>query len=91
MRFTVVWKPSALNDLASLWAAAAPGERKTITDAADRIDGELLNDPAAQGESRPGDRRILFALPLAIVFDVNEPDRIVNILSVHRVRHGSRP
>jgi hypothetical protein len=79
MRFTVVWKPSALDDLASLWTAA------------DRIDGELLNDPAAQGESRPGNRRILFVLPLAVVFDVNEPDRVVNVLSVHRVRRGGRP
>jgi hypothetical protein len=85
MRYTVVWLSSAQNRLASLWTNADASDRPAITSAANRIDQQLAHDPASAGESRSQGRRLLFVLPLAVVFKVYEPDRKVVVLSVRRV------
>ncbi len=85
MTFTVVWKDAAQNRLAAVWVDADPADRPAITAAANAIDARLRTDPQSQGESRPRGRRILIELPLAAVFQVSEPDRMVTVLTVHRV------
>jgi len=80
MRYTVLWVPSAQQDLAAIWIDAA--DRSAVASAADTIDTVLREDPYRQGESREGATRILFAPPLAIDFEVLEEDRIVRVLTV---------
>jgi len=80
VRYTVVWKPDAEEDLASLWIAAE--DRAAITAAADRIDPLLRTDPDGVGESRSGNARIMFLGPLAITFRIVDEDRLVQVLSV---------
>lgn len=91
MKNTVLWKPRAQNDLALFWSDALPGERAAITAAANRLDQLLAHDPETIGESRPGDRRILFVAPLAVIFTIAEPDRRVDVLSVRRVPRRNKP
>jgi hypothetical protein len=82
MKYTVVWRPSAEQDLTDLWLTAP--DRNQIAEAADTIDAALQRDPLAQGESRGDGSRILIAPPLAVLFDVSKPDRIVAVWSVFR-------
>jgi len=42
-RFTVVWKPTAQDDLARLWLSAV--DRAAVTDASEDIDRVLAWDP----------------------------------------------
>jgi hypothetical protein len=50
--------------------------------AADEIDRELRVDPDTLGRSSGDGRRIYRRAPLAVEFEVNEPDRIVTVLTV---------
>lgn len=80
MRFTVVWKPTATEELASIWMQAQ--DRLSITDAAHHIDTLLRADPSNQGESRTENRRILFVPPLGVDFEVHVLDYRVDVLRV---------
>ena len=82
--FRVRWKKSALADVAALWTAANSADRQTITRASHQIDQMLRGDPAAQGESRPRGRRIMFVAPLGILFRVQPGQATVSILQVWR-------
>jgi hypothetical protein len=79
MRFTVTWHPSAEQELATIWIAAA--DRQDVTEAAKRIDDVLASEPLLKGEEFYGDR-ILVEPPLAVTYSVQAPDRIVRILQV---------
>jgi hypothetical protein len=80
MRFTVVWKRDARDQLAQIWLASQ--NRTAITAAANEIDRWLRDDPELKGESRSGNERIVMVPPLAVVFAIHEADRIVRVLSV---------
>ena len=82
MRFTVVWRPVAEQRLADIWIAAP--DRGAVTKAASRIDTWLAKDPLLVGEARESATRILVEPPLAIYFDVSEPDRLVTVWAVWR-------
>ena len=83
MKHTVTWKPSVKQRLADIWITAP--DRPAVTEAANAIDKSLRVDPLDQGESRSGSVRILIVLPLAVVYDVREDDRLVEVLSVRHV------
>src|ERR1700687_3110015 len=68
LMFKVRWERRALNELTELWTRADPFWRQAITIASHQIDQRLRNNGPDEGESRSGDRRIAFALPLAVVF-----------------------
>ena len=87
MKYTVVWKTSAQEKLASLWIEAE--ERSAISAAANTIDRALRFDPNTVGESRGDFTRVLIVPPLVVTFDVLSDDRIVKILWVGTIR-GSR-
>jgi hypothetical protein len=72
MRYTVLGKPTAEAELASLWADAP--DRSDVTAAANQIDVLLQTDPETRGGSRSGSDRILVVPPLAITLEVQEPD-----------------
>ncbi len=80
MKYTVVWKPSALNKLAEYWMAGA--DRDEITAASNRIDQNLKFDAHIRGESRSGSTRVLIEPPLVVALDVQELDRVATVLSI---------
>ena len=84
MKYTVVWVPAALMELATAWSDA--DDRTEVAAASDEIDHQLSMAPRLAGESRGGNLRILFAGPLAVDFEVLEEDRMVMVLSVWRPR-----
>jgi plasmid stabilization system protein ParE len=79
MTFTVLWTPTAEQELASIWLSAE--DRNAVTSAAHTIDTLLRTDPETRGESRQGTLRVLFVPPLGVDFDVVADDRIVYVLS----------
>jgi plasmid stabilization system protein ParE len=80
MIFTVLWTPTAEQELASIWLDAE--DRNAVTSAAHTIDALLRADPHTRGESRHDAVRVLFVPPLGVDFDVVEADRIVYVLTV---------
>jgi plasmid stabilization system protein ParE len=85
MRYTVVWTPDALNELTELYVNAT--DRADVTAASNRIDATLATDPYGQSESRSGNSRIMIVPPLAVSFDVSDPDCLVTVWAVWRL-HG---
>jgi hypothetical protein len=83
MNYTVAWKSSAEQELARLWLNAP--NRAAVTAAANRVDVLLGTDPHGQGESRWGATRVLFEGPLAVLFEIDEQDRFVDVLKVWRI------
>jgi hypothetical protein len=82
MKFTVLWSHYSENELARLWMQAT--DRRLVSEAADKIDAALAQDPQVLGESRVGLRRIIHEGPLGVIFSVNEQDRKVLVLDVWR-------
>ncbi len=80
MKYTVVYLPSAEQQLAELWLKAA--DPAAVTLASDKIDQLLKIDPLAVGESRVSTLRILFEEPIAVVYDVRESDFVVKVWAV---------
>ena len=79
MRYTVVWNQDVQDELGQLWIDS--GNKKGIAQAADRIDWELMNSPADKGEPF-GDRFHIIEVPLQIIYQVSEDDRLVTVLQV---------
>jgi cell division protein ZapA (FtsZ GTPase activity inhibitor) len=84
MKFTVTWKPSALNDLAEVWLHAQ--DQQEVADASDEIDRRLKRQPLQEGESRTGTERILIIAPLVVTYDVSVDDCLVTVTAVWRHR-----
>ena len=78
--FTVRWKRSAANELATLWIQADSAMRQAITAATNHIDQKLQREPERQGESRGDQERIWFVFPLGIRFEVDKKKSIVRVL-----------
>jgi plasmid stabilization system protein ParE len=83
MKYTVLWKPAAEQELARIWSQAS--NRAAVTAAAAEIDRLLVSDPTQQGESRSGAMRVLFVEPVGIFFHVAGLDRIASVLRVWTV------
>jgi hypothetical protein len=73
MRFTVIWLPSAVADLAALWTDNPP-LRREITAAPDRIDKELRTDAHIKGYAIDN-CRILRVTPLVVINTAELDDR----------------
>jgi hypothetical protein len=80
--FTIRWRRSARDELATRWLDADSALRKAITVATHQIEKELSKDPDTKGESRPKDRRIFFHAPLGVLFKVKAENATVVILHV---------
>ena len=80
--FTIRWRRSARDELATRWIDADSALRKAITVATHEIEKELSKNPETKGESRPNDRRIFFYAPLGVLFKVNAEKATVVILHV---------
>jgi plasmid stabilization system protein ParE len=68
---TVEWTDEALDHLADIYVATpTPGERDAIARCVERINRQLAADPGTVGESRGPGRRVWFAHPLMVAFDL---------------------
>jgi plasmid stabilization system protein ParE len=79
MKYTVVWRPSAEDQLAEIWMQAS--DRQAVTDAANSIERTLRNSPETKGVEFYGDWMIVEE-PLTVVFAVYPDDCRVDILHV---------
>jgi plasmid stabilization system protein ParE len=84
MKYTVIWRPDAEDELAELWLAGP--DRTEIAQAADQIDVVLGQNPLTAGESRGGGERVFFERPLGVVYRVSQDDRTVVVWAVWRIR-----
>jgi hypothetical protein len=84
MKFTVVWRPEAEEELAQLWVDAP--DPNAVTRAANSLDAALRRDPFDVGESQNEPTRIAFVDPLAFIFDVFPDDCKVLVKTVWRNR-----
>jgi hypothetical protein len=80
MKWTVIYRPDAADELAAVWLRAA--NRQAVADAANAIDQQLGTEPDTAGESREGNSRILCEGELTVLFDVNEQDRTETVWGV---------
>jgi hypothetical protein len=80
MTWDVNWAEDAENELATVWLD--PALRAAVTRASRRIDERLERDGDSEGESRGGDRRIMFEPPLGATFTVDRVARRVTVTHV---------
>ena len=81
--YTVIWKPSVIEKTLAeivLRATEDGTGSSAVAAASAEIDRVLSTRPAEAGESRGGAGRIMIVPPLAVVFEVREADRIVDVL-----------
>lgn len=78
MSYTVRFLPDAEQELAELWMDSS--KRDSVTQAAHRIDKQLMRDPEQLGESRSQDCRIFFEPPLAVLFRVLVGSQLVEVV-----------
>lgn len=82
MMFQVEWLQIAQDELTSIWMQADSIQRQAITTASHVLEQRLQSDPANEGESRPGGRRITFVPPLAVRFQIEADGQTVTVLHV---------
>lgn len=87
--YRVEWLQSALDELAEVWMRADAPLRQAITQAAHIIEQRLRLNPD-EGESREGDERVFLLPPLGLVFEVDQPHRLITILHIWLVRRRPR-
>jgi len=80
--YRVEWLQTAMDELGHVWMQADSALRKAITVASHQIDKRLQSDPENVGESRPGNRRIEFIAPLAVIFQVDATNNTATVLHV---------
>jgi hypothetical protein len=80
MKYTVVSTPFADLQLTEIWLKAA--NPQDVTEASDRIEALLRNDPDRLGELRRDGRRVIVLPPQTVTFDVIQDDRKVIVRSV---------
>jgi hypothetical protein len=83
MKYTVTWKPLALQQLADIWLAAS--DRDAVNAAVGRIDHHLKEHASASPVQLFGSRLIV-ARPLVVMYDISHDDFHAQI-----VRVGYRP
>ena len=81
MNFTVLWRETALQQLARVWTDS--DNRNGVTREVDLIDREVSEDPDEKGDDYFGDRYILMPILWAL-YRVVEDDRQVVALQVGR-------
>jgi plasmid stabilization system protein ParE len=86
MKYTVLWRPLAEQQLARLWTEAL--DRDAVAAAADKIDDLLRRDPQKWSESRSGATRIIFVQPLVALFELKEQDCMIYVNAISRARRG---
>ncbi len=89
--FSIYRDHSAMVSLKQTWEQAAAPLREAILEASRRLDQGLHANPQEQGESRDDNTRILFEAPLAVLFEVDEANKLVRILRAWAYRCSMEP
>ncbi len=89
--FSIYRDHSAMVSLKQTWEQAAAPLREAILEASRQLDQWLHTNPHEQGESRDDNSRILFAAPLAVLFEVDEANKLVRILRAWAYRRTMEP
>jgi ethanolamine utilization microcompartment shell protein EutL len=84
MKYTVIWRPGALQELADIWLRAT--NRPAVNQAVHRIDAYLQQ---GGGNQHWEGTKIIIAPPLVVLYEVDAQDRKASVLSV-AVRPVSR-
>jgi hypothetical protein len=84
MKWTVLYRRSAQDQLANIWLNAP--DPQAVANAADEIDRILASNPLGAGESRGGNTRILIERPLTVLYDVYPDDALAEVFAVFRRR-----
>ena len=79
MSYRVSWVASAQDAL--LQIISRP-DRGAVVNVLDRLGATLEREGPAAGESREGEFRVLFELPLAVKFSMEEAGRAVTVTDV---------
>lgn len=82
MRFTLTWKQSASDELATLWLDAPPESRDKFRQVVDDIERALIRDPLSIGESRDEHTRIVVEPPVVMLFEISLEDRKACVLAI---------
>ena len=80
MKYHVVWRPEATNQLIALWIRSV--NKDAITGYVAANERILIRNPLDQGESRNVGTRLAFFRPLVLRYHVDESLRVVTILSL---------
>jgi hypothetical protein len=80
MNWTVVYLPSAEDELAELWLRSS--DRTTFSSAANAIERKLRSDPLKGGEQLTSLTRVIIQRPVAMLYDVSDADRLVTVWAV---------
>ena len=88
-RFTVIWRREADNELAEVWLQAR--DRAAVSNASGAIDRALAEDPAEKGTPAGRGFFTLVIEPLAVLYAVNDDDRIVRVEMVRELPDASGP
>jgi plasmid stabilization system protein ParE len=84
MTFAITWSEAAIQDLAAIWLHVSA--RTALNNAANEIDRLLARNPQHQGESRPGNERVIYVGPLGVRYDVVVDDLRVTVGAVWLIR-----
>ena len=88
--FRVDWLESALDELTTIWTGADSSVRSIVTAATHSIEQRLRSDAPTEGESRPDGRRIIFAAPLAVTYQMDSDGATATVLHVRLYRHRAK-
>jgi hypothetical protein len=89
--FRVEWLQEALDDLVSIWMNADSADRAAIALAVRELDQQLNVAPHQQGESREGNERVLFALPLGLQVRVDFDQQLVLAAHLCHIKRHRNP
>ena len=77
--FEVIWRDSALDELADAFVLADMLKRHALEQAVLKLNAQLAAEPFDLGESRDGDDRVAFEKPCAINYWVDNLTRMVRV------------
>jgi hypothetical protein len=77
--YALDWLHEALYELQAYWSGADPSRRALLEWAIMDLDYTLSRDPHNEGESRPGNYRVAFSYPLAVLYTVDDYRHLAQI------------
>jgi hypothetical protein len=78
--FNIYRSQAAVTPLREVWEQADETLREAILHASRLVNLRLHEDPHGEGESRDERTRILFEAPVAVLYEVDEDKKLVNIV-----------
>jgi mRNA-degrading endonuclease RelE of RelBE toxin-antitoxin system len=82
--YTVLWRQTATDQLAEIWLEAS--DRAHVTQVVEAIDTLLATDPLGDLTRELAEGlRTTTVLPLRVIYEVHDVDRIVDVATVRRV------